>query len=170
MKSFAITLMVAIVFGSGLASVQPAYADDTNNAVQSSDDAATDSSIVQTIETRRIRKYADGVNRPCPEGNHKMFIIDVHVHKNSLGFIERGEEGVGEIVTKNDREIHSDTNFNMLDNYMVSYYFYAPSRMTKVKKDPRENSVTWVASGPNMWYVIDPLRMDCLEELEDGQE
>ncbi len=149
------SLLFSILFSALLLGIVPAHAADDTSSTQATAEPVT--------KTLRIYGYARGINRPCPPGSEKMFMIRVLVHRDSLGTFANGNRGVGEIVLRNDRQLSTEDYQVPSDYREADFFFYAPSRFSKVKKDPAENSVTVEISGPNMEFRVNKLHSDCLE-------
>jgi hypothetical protein len=112
----------------------------------------------------RIEHYATGVNRVCPEGSQKLFMLKTFITKGSAGYFV--ENGNAEIVFRSDRQLNAD-------GYVVpphfrenDFYFYPPNRGAKVKKSGLENSVNLVLSSRNVTVELGELSADCTEEFE----
>lgn len=146
-----LTMLVALLLGS-----VPAYA---------SDDVETSSTQLSAeyTKTLRITKYARGINRACPAGSDKLYVLRVFVAKDSPGTFVDGNLGVGEIVQKNDRQINSDDYVVPIDYRESDFVFFAPHRKSRLKLDPTENSVTVQVSEPGMRFRMGSLRRDCME-------
>ena len=151
-----LTMLVALLLGS-----VPAHA---------SDDIETSSTQLSAeyTKTLRITKYARGINRACPAGSDKLYVLRVFVAKDSPGTFVDGNLGVGEIVQKNDRQINSDDYVVPIDYRESDFVFFAPHRKSRLKLDPAENSVTVQVSERDMRFRMGSLRRDCMERYGPG--
>lgn len=147
MKKFVVALLAATL----LASFAPASAQADQ--------------LETATKTLRVTAFKAGVNRVCPKGSTKMFIVKVFVRRDSLGTFAEGDRGVGRIVLRSGRVLRAE-DYQVGPDYLESdYFFFAPSRFAKVKKRALRNKLTVELSGPNMKLRVGKLSSDCIESF-----
>ncbi len=152
-------LIIGLLFG-----VTPSVSAQAGDPDVSSTQAYAD----PAVQNVRVTKYKRGINRACPQGSDKMFILDVTMSDDSVGTFVDSDDAFAVITLRSGLPvIDTDMFLNALDGLRTaSYYLYTDNRRAQVRKNPAWNSVTVKGSSPDVKLTAS-LRKDCQEYIEE---
>lgn len=119
-----------------------------------------------SIQNVPVTTYKRGINKPCPKGSDKMFIMDITISDSSTGAFVDSDEAFALVTLRSGRPvIDTDMFLNALDGLRTAtYYLYVDKRGAQVRKSSAWNSAVVMGSTPDMAFDAS-LRKECQERF-----